>query len=197
MQASTHINLEKVRALIVSDNAPAVAMLTGVLGSFGLRERIRKANGKEAVEELKHTPVDLILTDADMPEMDGYGLIHWLRHNGDEASRMTPAFILSAHTRRSQVVKARDCGANFIIAKPISPVVILERILWVARGDRAFVECDVYVGPDRRWRHAGPPVEHADGRRRHDKSLMVGEPESENLTQDELDQLVRPQRHIG
>ena len=197
MQPSQHINLEKARALIVDDNPQSLDILVGVLTSFGLRNITRKSTGKEAQEELEFRPADLILTNAQLPELDGYDLIRWLRREGDEANRQTPAIIVTAHTRRAHVEKARDCGANFIITKPISPAVMLERILWVARGDRLFIECDSYVGPDRRWRNAGPPVEFPDGRRRDDKSIELGEAGGQNMSQDELDALIKPMRNLA
>jgi CheY-like chemotaxis protein len=182
--------------LIIDDNAQSLDILVGVLTSFGLRNLVRKANGLEAQEELKYHPVDLILTNDQLPGMNGYDLIRWLRREADEASRQTPVIMVTAHTRRSQVENARDCGANFIITKPISPAVMLERILWVARGDRLFIECDAYVGPDRRWRNQGPPIEFPDGRRRDDKSIELGENGGENMSQDELDNLIKPMRSI-
>ncbi|WP_426000816.1 response regulator [Caulobacter sp. DWR1-3-2b1] len=196
MQPSTYFNLEKARALVVDNNTQSLDIICGILASFGLRQVVRKANGREAQEELMARPVDLILTDAALPEMDGYELIHWLRREPGE-KRMTPAIIVSAHTPRNKVIKARDCGANFTIAKPIAPNVVLERILWVARADRLFIECDVYMGPDRRWRNAGPPLEHPDGRRRDDRPAEVGIPEGDNLSSSELDQLIKPQRLAG
>jgi DNA-binding response OmpR family regulator len=55
--------------------------------------------------------------------------------------------LVSGHTPPSQVFKARDAGANFTIAKPITPKIVLERILWAAKEERQFIECDSYLGP--------------------------------------------------
>lgn len=197
MQPSQYINLDKAKALVVDDNPQSLDILIGVLTSFGLRNITRKADGKEAQEELKFTAYDLVLLNGPLPELDGYDLTRWLRREADEANRMTPVIIVTSHTRRSQVEKARDCGANFIVTKPISPAVMLERILWVARGDRMFIECDAYIGPDRRWRNLGPPVEFPDGRRRDDQSIELGEPEGANMSQDELDALIKPMKSIA
>ncbi len=197
MQPSQYINLDKAKALVVDDNPQSLDILIGVLTSFGLRNITRKADGKEAQEELKFTAYDLVLLNGALPELDGYDLTRWLRREADEANRMTPVIIVTSHTRRSQVEKARDCGANFIVTKPISPAVMLERILWVARGDRMFIECDAYIGPDRRWRNLGPPVEFPDGRRRDDQSIELGEPEGANMSQDELDALIKPMKSIA
>ena len=197
MQPSQYINLDKARALVIDDNPQSLDILVGVLTSFGLRNITRKADGKEAQEELKYHQYDLILTNSALPELDGYDLTRWLRRESEEANRQTPVIIVTSHTRRSQVEKARDCGANFIVTKPISPAVMLERILWVAKGDRLFIECDTYIGPDRRWRNQGPPVEHPDGRRRDDKSIELGETGGQNMSQDELDALIKPMRSIA
>jgi CheY-like chemotaxis protein len=197
LQPSQYINLEKARALIVDDNPQSLDILVGVLTSFGLRNITRKGDGKEAQEELKYHTYDLILTNSALPEIDGYELTRWLRREAEEANRMTPVIIVTSHTRRSQVETARDCGANFIVTKPFSPAIMLERILWVAKGDRLFIECDTYVGPDRRWRNQGPPLEFPDGRRRDDKSIELGESDGHNMSQDELDALIKPMRSIA
>jgi len=197
LQPSTHFNLEKARALVVDNNTQSLDILCGVLTSFGLRQIVRKSTGQEAQAELLAHPVDLILAEGQLPGMDGYELIKWLRHESGDTFRMTPAIIVSSHTPRGKVVKARDCGANFTIVKPISPSVVLERILWVAQSDRLFIECDVFVGPDRRWKHSGPPTEHPDGRRRDDKPAEVGHSAGDNLSQSELDDLIKPQRMAG
>lgn len=197
MHPSTQFNLEKAHALVVDGNTQSLDILCSVLNSFGLRQIVRKANGKEAVDELRLRPVDLILTDSHLAEMDGYDLVSWLRREAGEASRMTPAIIVSSHTPRAKVEKARDCGASYTIAKPIAPNVVLERILWIANADRHFIECESYVGPDRRWRNAGPPIEHPDGRRKDDKPAEIGEAFGENLSQTQLDEMMKPQRLAG
>jgi TatD DNase family protein len=63
LQPSQYINLDKARALIVDDNPQSLDILVGVLTSFGLRNVTRKADGKEAQEELKFHQYDLILTN--------------------------------------------------------------------------------------------------------------------------------------
>lgn len=197
MLPSAYLNLEKAKALVVDDNSQALDIIVGVLSSFGLRDIVRADNATEGIEQLKRHAFDLVLTDGEMPTMDGYEFIHWLRRNGSDASRVTPAILVTAHTRRSHVVKARDCGANFIIAKPITPKILLERIFWVAKGDRMFVETDNYVGPDRRFKQEGPPADFPEGRRRDDVPIEIGAAETPNMSQEELDNLVKPQKAAG
>jgi CheY-like chemotaxis protein len=192
--AGSYQALEKATVLVVDDNSQALEIVASVLMSFGVRNIVRAANGREAQEFVQRQLFDLILTDAQMPEMDGYDFIRWLRREGPDAARVVPALIITAHTRRSEVMKARDCGANFIVAKPLTPKILLQRITWVARGDRMFIEADTYFGPDRRYKHEGPPPEFPDGRRRDDVPIQIGAAAEPNMSQEELDNLIKPQK---
>ena len=136
LRDSERINLEKAVVLLVDDNAQALDILGQVLSGFGVRQTHRCASAFEAMEVLKNTRVDLVVTDANMPEMDGWKLVRWIRTEGGEANRFVPAIVCTGYTRQSQVFRARDCGANFVIAKPITPRVVLERIFWVAGDQR-------------------------------------------------------------
>ena len=185
-----------MRALVVDGSDQSADILCSILSAFGLRNIVRASNGKEAQAEIRLRPFDLVLTDGLMSEMDGYDLIHWLRREPGDA-RMTPAIVISAHTPGENVLKARDCGANYTITKPISPSVVLERIIWVSRTDRMFIESDGYKGPDRRCRNMGPPVEHPDGRRRDDEPAAVSTLAGDNLSGAELDLILKPQRLAG
>jgi hypothetical protein len=66
------------------------------------------------------------------------------------------------------VTNARDCGAHIVMAKPLTPKAVLDRIVWVARTGRRFVESDKFVGPDRRFKEGGVPEKVGAGRRRED-----------------------------
>jgi DNA-binding response OmpR family regulator len=59
--------------------------------------------------------------------------------------------------RSEDAGRARDAGANFVLTKPIAPNLLLQRIMWIGRDARPFVELESYVGPDRRFSLDGPP----------------------------------------
>jgi DNA-binding response OmpR family regulator len=102
-----------------------------------------------------------------------------VRRHADEANRFVPAIIVTGHTRISQVARARDCGAHFIIAKPITPKIILERIFWVGRETRMFIESDTYCGLDRRFKTEGPPA-GMRGRRSEDHDVDFGDADADD-----------------
>jgi CheY-like chemotaxis protein len=165
--ASDKINLEKIDFLLIDPNAFFLDIMAQVISGFGVRSITRCGTAADAKTVLAERVIDFILTDANMPDESGYDFIEWVRRHAIEANRYVPAIIVTGHTRISQVARARDCGAHFIIAKPITPKVILERIFWVGRENRMFIESDSYCGLDRRFKTEGPPAGMA-GRRADD-----------------------------
>ncbi len=190
-QPGSRINLEKVNCLLVDDSQQSVDILATVCAGFGIRSITKCLSGADAIAALNRAPFDLVLTDAQMPDMSGYELIRWIRREAAEPNRFAPIILITGHTRSSQVLRARDCGAHFTVAKPVTPKVLLDRICWVARDERSFIECDTYCGPDRRFKREGPPV-GMQGRRHDDLSAELGEAKEENMSQDEINALMKP-----
>lgn len=191
--AEARINLRSVKALCIDSNLLGLEILGQMLMGFGVERILRAQSGEEARKVFRSEPVDLILCDASLSDETGYGLIRWLRTSSLEPNRFAPIIVVSGHTRESEVGFARDAGANFVIAKPTSPAVLMQRIFWVARGDRTFVEAPDYVGPDRRFKFDGPPDGGA-GRRKCDIRGALGEAKDPNLSQDEIDSVIKPQK---
>ena len=119
-------------------------------------------------------------------DVDEYDLVRRIRRNKAGGGRTAPIILLAGHTSQGNVLRARDCGASFVVAKPITPQVLYERIIWLAKDARPFVACDTYTGPDRRFQKLGPPA-GTEGRRKDDLSLRVGEATAPNLSQSEID----------
>ena len=180
LHASTRINLEKVGVLLVDDSLPSLNLLAQVVLGFGIKNLARAENAKAAQALLRDHTYDLIISATNMAGIDGYELVKWLRRGALEANRYLPVILVSGHTPPSQVFKARDAGANFTVAKPISPKVLLERILWAAKEERQFIECDAYLGPDRRFKNDGPPP-NGKGRRRDDPPEPLRPPGAQPL----------------
>ncbi|PLR18915.1 two-component system response regulator [Caulobacter zeae] len=190
LNPSTRINLERATVLVLDDNGASLDILSGVVSGFGVRTLHRAESVKDAQALVKIHTFDLIISDVQMPEVDGYEFIQWLRREAPEQNRYVPVILVTGHTRISQVFKNRDAGSNFTVAKPITPKILLERIFWVAREERAFIECDTYIGPDRRFKHEGPPP-GTDGRRKDDLQGEVGNAQEPNMSQEEINNLMK------
>lgn len=190
LQPSTRINLEKASVLVLDDNGPSLDILSQVVSGFGVKQLQRAESVKDAQELVKTKTFDLIISDVQMPDVDGIEFINWLRRDAPENNRYVPVILVTGHTRGIDIFRTRDAGANFTVAKPITPKVLLERIFWVAREERAFIECDAYVGPDRRFKYEGPPI-GMEGRRRDDLPAEVGDAQEANMSQDEINSLMK------
>lgn len=191
--AEERINLEQSTVLLIDDNPQALDMLSSVFLGFGVKEQIKCASALEAQQVVEDRQVDLVLIDCGDPEMDSYAFTRWLRRETPPPLRYTPVILLTGHASQSKVQEGRDCGVSFVVTKPLTPAVLLKRILWLSGDERQFIECDAYVGPDRRVRNFGPPV-GMPGRRKGDLSTHVGAAVEANMDQADIDMLLKPMR---
>ena len=188
------LNLERVGVLLVEPNAAEQDLLVQVLTGFGVRNLRRCPDVTEARAALTNFDIGLVVMDGSAADGSAYDFVQWLRRSAPEPRRYLPVLMLNGHVRMSQVMRARDCGANFLVTKPISPRVLLDRIDWLGSETRGFIAIESgYVGPDRRFKAFGPPAGMA-GRRKDDLPLEVGEASAPNLEQDDIDALFSPKR---
>jgi DNA-binding response OmpR family regulator len=143
-----------------------MSILVQIVTGLGAKHLYRCTSVDMAKEVATHQEIDLAIVDAMAPEGKGYDFVEWLRRETQEPNCYCPTLITTGHTPASDIVRARDCGGHFIIKKPIAPIVMLERIIWVAKASRPFLFTGSYVGPDRRFRDDGAP--DGAGRRRED-----------------------------
>lgn len=159
LRSSAVINLAGAATMVVDDSPFTLELTTQALMGFGIRTRHACRDAAEAMEVLKDQTVDLLVVDCEMPGIDGFELVRWLRRSGLNPNAFAPVIMTAAHIRRPRVADARDCGANFVITKPFSAMALLERIVWVSRDTRPFLEVGDYFGPDRRFRSTPAPGE--------------------------------------
>ncbi len=161
------INLEKARVLLLDDHVEGGNILAQIVMGFGVKRFLRATALEEAQAMTRDGELHLILVNANLRENPAFEFIDWLRRANLQPNSFTPVILITGHTQRSQVEKARDCGANIVLAKPVSPQSMLERIIWIAREKRPFVNCETYMGPDRRFHDTGAPA-GTPGRRHND-----------------------------
>lgn len=193
LSSGAKIDLSRSRALLVDDNAIHLDMLSGILSGFDLRRQTRCETVEEARNAAMGGEFDLVLVEAALADGAGFDFIRWLRRDGPEVNRAASILVVTGGTRMDEVGAARDCGANFVVAKPVTPQVLLQRIIWLGRDRRNFVECESYAGPDRRFKVFGPPP-GMKGRRHDDLSAEVGLASEPNMSQNEIDMLLKPTR---
>lgn len=183
---STRLGLKGVEPLIVDDNSQSLEVVTAILMGFGINRATKCNSAAEARDVLVSRVFDVVIVDCEMPDEDGFSLVQQIRSDPNGANFTVPILMMSAVTPQSKVEAGRDCGANFTIAKPVSPTTLLERMLWIAQSQRMFISDQGYTGPDRRF-HTVPLQDGVSERRNADLEL-TSKPERA-LSQDEIDGL--------
>lgn len=171
-KSRARFNLSNTVVLVFDPTPLGLAILTQILTGFGARKIHRCSTIDEAKQVVADFEIDLMIIDAMAESGEGYEFVRWLRANVPEPNRHTPVLLTAAHTKASDVANARDCGSHFIVAKPLAPIVVLERIIWIAKEGRAFVLSDEYVGPDRRFTKNEPKADHPRRRREDQVELQ-------------------------
>jgi two-component system alkaline phosphatase synthesis response regulator PhoP len=110
------------RVLIVDDSVTIRLTIELILKRE--HETITAVNGQDALEILDQRDIDLIVTDIQMPVMDGYKLLHHIR--SDERLRQRPVIMLSQSSNPADPNLAKEYGANHFLSKPVRSSELLE-----------------------------------------------------------------------
>lgn len=100
------------------------------MASFTLREAgfdvVEAQHGRDAIRALGGRPIDLVVTDVHMPEMDGLTLVRELR--AMPTYRFTPILVLTTETSDAKKQEGRTAGATGWLVKPFNPQQLLQVI---------------------------------------------------------------------
>lgn len=121
-------NLDNKSILIVDDSSTVQSFVSIALKPSGF-DTIKANNGVEALEKLKLIDVSLIITDINMPSMDGITLIKNLRSSEDY--KEVPIIILSSLTDEEYVKQGMESGANSYLFKPFKPEELVNEVIQV------------------------------------------------------------------
>jgi DNA-binding response OmpR family regulator len=190
-ESRARFNLERASILILEPTPMGMGILAQILTGFGAKTLHRCESISEGEDAIRRVEIDLAIVDT--MGGPGYDFVAWLRRSGIEPNCYAPVLMTAGHTPSGDVNRARDCGAHFVMAKPLTPIAVLERIIWIAREGRKFVECDTYVGPDRRFKNEGVPPGMV-GRRRDDLQGDIGDAQTPNMDQEVIDAMVKTRR---
>ncbi|RPE81431.1 ATP-binding protein [Vulcaniibacterium tengchongense] len=119
-----HAGAERARVLLADDNADMRDYVRRLLGARYEVEAV--ADGEAALAAARRRRPDLVLTDAMMPGLDGFGLLRALR--GDPALKDVPVVVLSARAGEEARVEGMEEGADDYLTKPFSARELSARI---------------------------------------------------------------------
>lgn len=122
LDVHAEIELEALRVLIVDDSGNSRRFLRHVLENLGIEHFLEAENGREAVTMLDGNFVDLVITDYNMPEMDGRELVEHIRRQSWQAS--VPILMVTGEQDMSRLAAVEQAGVSAICDKPFEPSTI-------------------------------------------------------------------------
>lgn len=119
-----HFDVTLLRVLVVDDSRFARKHIIRVLAGMGIPEPVEAENGKEAIAHLSEQSFDLIVTDYNMPEMDGRELTETVR--GSNAYSHIPILMVSSEANDTHLANIAQAGVDAICDKPFEPATVRE-----------------------------------------------------------------------
>ncbi len=119
--------LKNRHILVVDDEADSREFIVYVLKQAGAQVTAA-TSAKEALVALTHTPIDVLVSDIGMPEVDGYMLIRQVRSHFSKSKQTIPAIALTAYAGDSDRRQATDAGFQHHLTKPIEPTELIETV---------------------------------------------------------------------
>lgn len=107
---------EELEALVVDDSSTARRHISRVLKKLGIQHITEAINGKNAAEIIKQKYFDLIVTDYNMPEMDGRELIEFIRTESSQSG--IPILMVSSEADESRLAAVQQIGVSAVCDKP-------------------------------------------------------------------------------
>lgn len=170
------IRLAALSFLLADPNPHSSAIIHSILRGFGATRIIEVRSRHHAIQVLSDQRVDMMLIEPSLPEGGGLAFVRSIRQDDKSPWRFIPMLIVTADTRASMIKAARDCGANMVIAKPVSPASLYERLTWVAINPRSF---------------AGAPPPDSEARQSPRNDVAISFDGGPTLSQNEIDSLLQ------
>jgi len=121
-----------VRVLVVEDSAVMRSLIASTLEEIDGFEVIEVPNGFEALKMLPSQSFDLILTDINMPEINGLEIVSFVKKHPQY--RSIPTIIVSTEQSEEDIKKGLALGANAYVTKPFDPEKLKETVLKAIRA---------------------------------------------------------------
>ena len=121
--------MEGLRTLIVDDSSVMRKIVARALqqGGVSIGQILEAGNGAEALDILRRQRVDLVLSDINMPVMDGLEFVRQLQ--SVENAKGIPVVMITTEGSESHVMQAISCGARGYIRKPFTPDQMKQSVL--------------------------------------------------------------------
>jgi two-component system chemotaxis response regulator CheY len=117
---------DKTRFLVVDDFSTMRRILRNLLKELSYTNVDEAEDGVAALHKLESQPYDFVITDWNMPNMDGLTLLRKIRSN--EKLKHLPVLMVTAEAKKENIIAAAQAGASGYIVKPFTAAVLAEKI---------------------------------------------------------------------
>ncbi len=142
--------LKNYRILVVDADLNLAQVLKTMLNDMGFSDVHLTRSGAEAIKLIHTQPFDFIITEWNTEQIDGIGLIEFIRRNPRSPNPTLPIIMLTGRAEQIDVTMARNYGINEYVIKPFTVKSIYSRLERLIEHPRSFVVSKGFVGPDRR-----------------------------------------------
>ena len=125
-------DVEELEVLIVDDSPLSRRFLRTTFAQMGLESITEAATGTEAVTQLGDRDFDLIVTDYNMPEMDGRALVEYIRQGGTHAN--VPILMVTCEQDAARLANVRKAGVSALCDKPFNMDTVREHLARLIDG---------------------------------------------------------------
>lgn len=116
-----------MKLLVVDDSSTMRRIIKNTLARLGYKDILEGADGVEGWTQIDSNPdVDMLITDWNMPEMNGLELVKKVR--ADERFKDLPIIMVTTEGGKTEVITALKAGVNNYIVKPFTPQVLKEKL---------------------------------------------------------------------
>jgi two-component system chemotaxis response regulator CheY len=117
---------KNTKFLVVDDFSTMRRIIKNLLHDLGYQNVVEADDGKTALPVLQAGGIDVLITDWNMPGMQGVELLRQVR--ADERLKKLPVLMLTAEAKREQIVEAAQAGVSGYVIKPFTAATLKEKI---------------------------------------------------------------------
>ena len=117
-----------MKILVVDDFSTMRRIIKNLLRDLGFNNTSEADDGLTALPMLKSGNYDLLVTDWNMPGMQGIDLLKAVRADEDEKLKNIPVLMVTAEQKKEQIVEAAQAGVNGYVVKPFTALILKEKL---------------------------------------------------------------------
>lgn len=114
------------RFLIVDDFPTMRRIIIGLLKELGYSSFTEAENGAEGLSRLRRSEIDVVISDWNMPVMDGLTMLQHIR--ADSALKHLPVLVVTAEAKKENIIAAAHAGASSYVVKPFTAVTLQDKL---------------------------------------------------------------------